>query len=97
MLLPDLVCLTQEAATLGAKARQEDSETASTLQASLHEVESLAETLRGEKSLLEQRLEQAAESAIGGRERRSSADRQIVSPDLMTFPALQNVALPHPA
>ena len=69
----------QESASAGARASQQDSETASTLQASLFEVESLAETLREEKVLLEQRLEEAAENAQERKARKSTADRQLVS------------------
>ena len=69
----------QESASAGARASQQDSETASTLQASLFEVESLAETLREEKVLLEQRLEEAAENAQERKARKSTTDRQLVS------------------
>ena len=80
--------MTQEAATFGARASREDNETASTLQASLNEVESLAETLRGEKTLLEQRLEEAAENAKERKARKSTADRQIVRLPPQVFPTV---------
>lgn len=70
----------QEAANEGAKLRQADSETATTLQLSLKEAEKLAETLKGEKASLIRKLEGSSDQVRPEpSSRNNEAERQIAS------------------